>query len=131
MWREPYAKLITQLFGDRMYIATATGCAQVWATSFPSFPYSTNSKGQGPAVGGSLFENNAEYGMGIWLSVEQQRTKLAMHVSELAEKTADGELKAAAEGWLENMNDAGLSRTAGQTLKVAVEIYTPAERRNW
>lgn len=123
----PYAKLITQLFGDRMYIATATGCAQVWATSFPSFPYSTNSKGQGPAVGGSLFENNAEYGMGIWLSVEQQRTKLAMHVSELAEKTADGELKAAAEGWLENMNDAGLSRTAGQTLKAAVEIYTPAE----
>ena len=122
----PYAKLITQLYGDRMYIATATGCAQVWATSFPSFPYSTNAKGQGPAMGGSLFENNAEYGLGIWLSVEQQRSKLAMHVARLAEQTGDEHLKAAGYAWLENMNDAGLSRAAGEALKAAVLAYAPA-----
>ena len=120
----PYAKLITQLFGDRMYIATATGCAQVWATSFPSFPYTTNAKGQGPAVGGSLFENNAEYGLGIWLSVEQQRTKLAMHIQKLMETTEDENLKAAAAAWLENREDAGLSRAAGTAFKNAVEAYS-------
>ena len=69
-----------------MYIATATGCSQVWATSFPSFPYCTNKKGFGPALGGSLFENNAEFGMGISLSVEQQRAALRTKVEELMSK---------------------------------------------
>lgn len=123
----PYAKLITQLFGDRMYVATATGCSQVWATSFPSFPYTTNHKGQGPAVGGSLFENNAEYGMGIWLSVEQQRSKLAMFVSALAEKTSDGALKEAAKNWLAGMNDTEQSKLTGEALKEMVMNYTPSE----
>ena len=115
----PYAKLITQLFGDRMYVATATGCSQVWSTSFPSFPYTTNHKGQGPAVGGSLFENNAEYGMGIWLSVEQQREKLAKHVEELAEKTDDAKIKETAAAWLASYNDKS-SRETGEALKNAV-----------
>ncbi len=123
----PYAKLITQLFGDRMYVATATGCSQVWATSFPSFPYTTNSKGQGPAVGGSLFENNAEYGMGIWLSVEQQREKLKMHVLELAGKTRDEDLRAAAEKWLESFDKTPASREWGEYLKAALYSYVPAE----
>lgn len=123
----PYAKLITQLFGDRMYVATATGCSQVWASSFPSFPYTTNHKGQGPAVGGSLFENNAEYGLGIWLSVEQQRSKLAMHVSELAEKTEEESLKKAAKDWLENVNDTERSKITGEVLKAAIEAYEPVE----
>ncbi len=123
----PYAKLITQLFGDRMYVATATGCSQVWATSFPSFPYTTNHKGQGPAVGGSLFENNAEYGMGIWLSVEQQRSKLAMHVKALADTTKDEGLKEAAENWLAGMNDTKQSKVCGERLKAAVEKYVPEE----
>ena len=123
----PYAKLITQLFGDRMYVATATGCSQVWATSFPSFPYTTNHKGQGPAVGGSLFENNAEYGMGIWLSVEQQRSKLAMFVNALAEKTSDGALKEAAKNWLAGMNDTEQSKLTGEALKEMVMNYTPSE----
>lgn len=123
----PYAKLITQLFGDRMYVATATGCSQVWATSFPSFPYTTNHKGQGPAVGGSLFENNAEYGMGIWLSVEQQRSKLAMHVRALMEMTGDEVLREAAGNWLEGMNDTEKSKAAGQVFKEAVMAYVPGE----
>ena len=123
----PYAKLITQLFGDRMYIATATGCSQVWATSFPSFPYTTNSKGHGPAVGGSLFENNAEYGMGMWLSVEQQKARLTMNVAALAEKTDDAAVKAAAENWLAAKDDVENSRTTGEALKAALASYTPAE----
>ncbi len=123
----PYAKLITQLFGDRMYVATATGCSQVWATSFPSFPYTTNAKGQGPAVGGSLFENNAEYGMGIWLSVEQQREKLAMFVQELADSTADETVKEAALAWLAGVNDTEISRSAGENLKNVLAQYVPAD----
>lgn len=123
----PYAKLITQLFGDRMYVATATGCSQVWATSFPSFPYTTNKKGQGPAVGGSLFENNAEYGMGIWLSVEQQRAKLKMHMTELAEKTGDERLKAATVNWLENFDKTAASKASGESFKAALDSYVPAE----
>lgn len=122
----PYAKLITQLFGDRMYVATATGCSQVWATSFPSFPYTTNSEGKGPAVGGSLFENNAEYGMGIWLSVEQQRMKLAMHVKELAKLTADVVLKTAAEDWLYGMNETEASKVTGTAFRAALDSYAPA-----
>lgn len=121
----PYAKLITQLFGDRMYVATATGCSQVWATSFPSFPYTTNSKGQGPAVGGSLFENNAEYGMGIWLSVEQQREKLRMHVAELEEITENQQLKAAAFKWLENYQMTTEAKEAGEFLKAVLDTYVP------
>ena len=123
----PYAKLITQLFGDRMYVATATGCSQVWATSFPSFPYTKNTKGQGPAVGGSLFENNAEYGMGIWLSVEQQRQKLAMHVESFAEKTSDPELKAFCEAWLDKVNDPDASRANGEQILSKIKNYQPAE----
>lgn len=123
----PYAKLITQLFGDRMYIATATGCAQVWATSFPSFPYTTNRKGQGPAVGGSLFENNAEYGLGIWLSVEQQRQMLSDYVGDLMELTADEEIKAAAGVWLAGFQDAEASKKAGESLQAALRGYEPAK----
>ena len=123
----PYAKLITQLFGDRMYVATATGCSQVWATSFPSFPYTTNPKGQGPAVGGSLFENNAEYGMGIWLSVEQQRQKLALRVRELIAITTDEDLRSAGEEWLGNLNDTEGSRRTGEVLKAIIEAHKPSE----
>ena len=123
----PYAKLITQLFGDRMYVATATGCSQVWATSFPSFPYTTNKKGQGPAVGGSLFENNAEYGMGIWLSVEQQRQKLAIRVEQLAGCTKSEEVKNAGLAWLEKVEDTEGSRAAGENLKAVLGSYDAPE----
>ena len=110
-----------------MYIATATGCAQVWATSFPSFPYTTNRKGQGPAVGGSLFENNAEYGLGIWLSVEQQRQMLSDYVGDLMELAADEEIKAAAGAWLAGFQDAEASKKAGESLQAALRGYEPAK----
>ena len=117
----PYAKLVTQLFGDHMYIATATGCSQVWATSFPSFPYCTNKKGFGPALGGSLFENNAEFGMGISLSVEQQRAALRSKVEELMSKIDENsDLYAAAKAWDDNFNVSAKSEVASDALKAAV-----------
>lgn len=112
----PYAKLITQLFGDRMYIAAATGCNQVWATSFPSFPYSKNKEGKGPAVGGSLFENNAEFGLGIYLAEQQQRKRLKDAVSSLMETTYNEKLKALCSSWLENAEDPVLSAEKGKEL---------------
>ena len=117
----PYAKLVTQLYGDHMYIATATGCSQVWATSFPSFPYCTNKKGFGPALGGSLFENNAEFGMGISLSVEQQRAALRSKVKELMSKIDENsDLYAAAKAWDDNFNVSAKSEVASDALKAAV-----------
>lgn len=120
----PYAKLVTQLYGDRMYIATATGCSQVWATSFPSFPYTTNKKGQGPAVGGSLFENNAEFGMGIYLGADQQRNSLCLRIEEIAAQSDDEALKAAASDWLAYFDDKEATRAVSETLKEALYNYT-------
>ena len=120
----PYAKLVTQLYGDRMYIATATGCSQVWATSFPSFPYTTNKKGQGPAVGGSLFENNAEFGMGICLGADQQRNSLCLRVEEIAAQSDDQVLKSAAADWLAHFDDKEATKAVSETLKAALYNYT-------
>ena len=120
----PYAKLVTQLYGDRMYIATATGCSQVWATSFPSFPYTTNKKGQGPAVGGSLFENNAEFGMGICLGADQQRNGLCLRVEEIAAQSDDQLLKSAAADWLAHFDDKEATKAVSETLKAALYNYT-------
>ena len=72
----PYAKLMTQLFGDRMQIANATGCSSIWGASTPSMPYTTNEKGQGPAWCNSLFEDNAEFGLGMYLGQKQRRLGL-------------------------------------------------------
>ena len=120
----PYAKLVTQLYGDRMYIATATGCSQVWATSFPSFPYTTNKKGQGPAVGGPLFENNAEFGMGICLGADQQRNSLCLRVEEIAAQSDDQVLKSAAADWLAHFDDKEATKAVSETLKAALYNYT-------
>ena len=120
----PYAKLVTQLYGDRMYIATATGCSQVWATSFPSFPYTTNKKGQGPAVGGSLFENNAEFGMGICLGADPQRNSLCLRVEEIAAQSDDQVLKSAAADWLAHFDDKEATKAVSETLKAALYNYT-------
>lgn len=120
----PYAKLVTQLFGDRMYIATATGCSQVWATCFPSMPYTLNKQGHGPAVGGSLFENNAEYGMGIWLADEQRRHALYTKVEKIASDADDEKLKDAAQNWIDHFKDKEHAREVGENLLHALEQYT-------
>jgi len=101
----PYAKLVTQLFGDRMYIANATGCSSIWGGSAPSTPYTVNKKGYGPAWANSLFEDNAEFGYGMYLAVTQRREKLTEVMEKLATGIAGDAVKEAAEKWLAVKDD--------------------------
>ncbi len=101
----PYMKMMTQLFGERMVVANATGCTQAWGFSMPSYPYTTRPNGRGPAMSNSLFENNAEYSLGMVLSVRQQRLRLAKEVTELMAQTKDEKLKAALKAWLDGFED--------------------------
>jgi len=103
----PYAKLITQLVGDRMMISNAAGCSTVWGASAPAISYTTNMFGRGPAWGFSLFEDNAEYGFGMHLGVSQVRQALAGKVSEVLQKDIKETLKVALEDWL-NHKDEGI-----------------------
>ena len=112
----PYMKLVTQLFGDRMIIANATGCSSIWGGSAPSVPFTVNDEGHGPAWSNSLFEDNAEYGFGMVLATLQRRAKLADLIRE-AEKEASGDLKDAFSGWLNNMHDAEKSKEYGDKIK--------------
>lgn len=96
----PYVKQVTQLFGERMLIATATGCAAVWATDFPAAPYMTNAEGRGPAMANSLFENNGEFGYGMALANDAIRTMLKKNIAMLADSTGDTALESAARAWL-------------------------------
>jgi pyruvate-ferredoxin/flavodoxin oxidoreductase len=100
-----YMKLLTQLYGDRMIIANATGCTQAWGFSIPSYPYATNSRGHGPAISNSLFENNAEYSLGMVLSVQAQRLALRTKAEAYLEKGRNKNLKAALEAWLAGYED--------------------------
>ncbi len=108
----PYAKLLTQLFGDRMIIANATGCSSIWGGSAPATPYCTNAEGRGPAWANSLFEDNAEYGFGMFLGVKQIRKRLADLVRQALELDIPAELKAAFRQWLEGKDNAEASRAA-------------------
>ncbi len=101
----PYAKLLTQLFGDRMMIANATGCSSIWSASAPAMPYTKNHKGHGPAWGNSLFEDNAEYGLGMFLGVKTIRKSLAADVDKaIDEGKGSHELRAALADWKENLD---------------------------
>ena len=116
----PYVKLITQLFGDRMIVANATGCSSIYGGSAPTCPYTVNEKGFGPAWANSLFEDNAEFGFGMNLATTQRRAKLADTVKKLiAVDWCDADIKAAGAEWLENMDDAEGSRKAGDKLVAA------------
>ena len=116
----PYAKLITQLFGDRMFIANATGCSSIWGGSAPSMPYTVNKNGHGPAWANSLFEDNAEFGIGMATAMNARRARLAETVAKITEAScASDEMKAAAKEWLEGMDDAAASKAAGEKLLAA------------
>ena len=117
----PYIKLVTQLYGDRMIIANATGCSSIYGGSAPTVPYSVNKKGFGPAWANSLFEDNAEFGFGMNLATTQRRAKLADAVSALAEKAEKPEIKAALNEWLENKDDAEGSKKATAKLLPLLE----------
>jgi pyruvate-ferredoxin/flavodoxin oxidoreductase len=114
----PYAKLITQLYGDRMLIGNATGCSSIWGGSAPSAPYCTNKNGHGPTWGNSLFEDSAEFTYGMFLGVLQQRRQLADKVRNALEaKDTPAEVAGALQGWIEHMQDPQASRQFGDQLK--------------
>ena len=116
----PYAKLITQLFGDRMMIANATGCSSIWGASMPASPYTTNQQGQGPSWANSLFEDNAEYGYGMYIGTKKVREQLVA-TAVAAAATATGELKAALEDWAEKAQQGAGSRDRVNRLLAAIE----------
>ncbi|MFY9218622.1 MAG: pyruvate:ferredoxin (flavodoxin) oxidoreductase [Tepidanaerobacter sp.] len=119
----PYARLVTQLFGDRMMIANATGCSSIWGGSAPSTPYCTNKDGYGPTWANSLFEDNAEFGYGMYLAVKQIREKLASLMKEALELNIPEELKDAFKLWLDNMNDAAKTKEAALKIVPILESY--------
>ncbi len=118
----PYAKLITQLFGDRMYIANATGCSSIWGNSSPSTPYTVNAAGKGPAWCNSLFEDNAEFGYGMLLAQRALRDGLKLKVEEVAanEKASD-EVKEACQNWLDTFEKGAENGIATDKLVAALE----------
>ena len=119
----PYAKLVTQLVGDRMMIANATGCTSIWGASAPSMPYTKNCKGHGPSWANSLFEDNAEYGLGMFLGVKQSRERVEDMVKAMLEGELPEDLKAALTDWLEHVNDNEGTRERAEALTAALEKY--------
>jgi len=112
----PYAKLVTQLFGDRMIVANATGCSSIWGGSFPTCPYTVGPDGRGPAWANSLFEDNAEFGFGIGLGVSKRRERLAMLSRRALEAGLEPELAESLGGWLEAMDDPVRARELGEKI---------------
>ena len=118
----PYAKLVTQLFGDRMYIANATGCSSIWGNSSPSKPYTVNAKGQGPAWSNSLFEDNAEFGYGMLLGQKAIRKRLKAEVETIAASDkASAEVKAACQEYLDTFNCGASNGDATDKLVAALD----------
>ena len=117
----PYAKLITQLFGDRMYIANATGCSSIWGNSSPSTPYTVTPEGKGPAWCNSLFEDNAEFGYGMLLAQNTIRDRMKGLVAKLAEDAQDADVKAAAQEYLDTFTCGATNGTATDNLVAALE----------
>ncbi|ACL70827.1 pyruvate:ferredoxin (flavodoxin) oxidoreductase [Halothermothrix orenii] len=126
----PYAKLVTQLFGDRMLIANATGCSSIWGGSAPSTPYTTNEEGHGPAWANSLFEDNAEYGYGMYLGIEQMRNKIADLAKEVIDMDLDSDLNYALNEWLENKDKGEESKVATIKLIPLLKKYSDNEKVN-
>jgi pyruvate-ferredoxin/flavodoxin oxidoreductase len=112
----PYVKVLTQLFGERMLIANATGCSSIWGASAPTIPYCTNKYGHGPAWGNSLFEDAAEYGYGMDMAVDQRRKKLADILTDALDIVAQEDLKTAMQAWLGNRDDAVQSKEYSDTI---------------
>ena len=119
-----YIKLVTQLFGDRMMIANATGCSSIWGGSAPSTPYTVNHEGKGPSWANSLFEDNAEYGLGQHLAVEQIRGKLTDDIQKLVSLATDEDGKQVFQNWLNNKDNGEASVEAS---KAVVELINNAE----
>ncbi len=120
----PYAKLVTQLFGDRMFIANATGCSSIWGASAPATPYTSNKKGFGPAWQNSLFEDNAEFGLGMALGQKAIRNRLIEYVENIQKDTDSDDLKTACQNYLDTVTDSTSSRPATDALIAELEKNT-------
>ena len=116
----PYIKLLTQLFGDRMYTANATGCSQAYGFFAPTFPQTVNKRGFGPAFSNSLFENNAEFALGISLSAEQMREQTALHARAVIESSGDEKLKSALQRWLDEGADVDKTVEVSDAVRAAL-----------
>ncbi|MDV8108541.1 pyruvate:ferredoxin (flavodoxin) oxidoreductase [Bacillus sp. BAU-SS-2023] len=116
----PYLKLVTQLFGDRMMIANATGCSSIWGGSAPSTPYTVNHEGKGPSWANSLFEDNAEYGFGMFLGVKQMRAKLVETMEQLISMDICDAARTAFTNWLENREDSEASAKAAEEVLAVI-----------
>ncbi len=117
----PYAKLITQLYGDRMIIANATGCSTIWASSMPSTPYTVNKQGRGPSWANSLFEDNAEFGYGMNLAQSAVRDRLKEHITEIQNDNVSPETKAACVAYVDTFEDSKANFEAALTLQNELE----------
>lgn len=118
----PYIRLLTQLFGDRMMIANATGCSSIWGASAPSIAYTTTADGRGPSWANSLFEDNAEYGYGMYLGAEQIRSRLKNWISQFNnEASLSGEIKDAFKNWLESYNNGIASQHASDEIRKLIK----------
>ena len=116
----PYVKVITQLFGDRMIVANATGCSSIYGGSSPTCPYTVNKEGKGPAWANSLFEDNAEFGYGMNLAYGQRRAKLADEMKKALELGLKGKVADAFKEWLENRNNVEISEKTGAVIKAGI-----------
>lgn len=123
----PYIKLVTQLFGDRMMIANATGCSSIWGGSAPSTPYTCNHEGKGPSWANSLFEDNAEYGLGMRLAVKQMRNKLEDDMKALMDVCGSEECSQVLGAWVDAKED---SAASVQASKAVVELLNNAQPEN-
>ena len=117
----PYAKLVTQLFGDRMYIANATGCSSIWGGSAPSTPYTVNKKGHGPAWANSLFEDNAEYGYGMYLGQKAMRDSLIAKIQAIYDGCTDESKKATLKAYLDTVDDGAANQSATDAVIAMLE----------
>nr|MDD6335224.1 pyruvate:ferredoxin (flavodoxin) oxidoreductase [bacterium] len=119
----PYVKLVTQLFGDRMLVANATGCSSIYGGSSPTCPYTVNGKGHGPAWANSLFEDNAEFGYGMQIAVKQRRAYIAELAKSLIEADICAPVKEALQAWLDGMDNADASRVAADKLVEVLKAH--------
>ena len=118
----PYVKIITQLFGDRMVVANATGCSSIYGGSYPASPYTKNKEGMGPAWANSLFEDNAEFGYGMRMATEALRNRLAVYMEEVTNcEEADPQVKALCQEWLENRKDGNVTKRIAKELVPLLE----------
>ncbi|MDF2538157.1 MAG: nifJ [Herbinix sp.] len=123
----PYIKLLTQLFGERMMIANATGCSSIWAASAPSTAYTINREGKGPSWANSLFEDNAEYGFGMYLAVTQIRNKLEVDMRKLIDMNVEEKVKEALHDWIHYKNDGKTSEEVSNKVLDVLEHFVSTD----